>query len=391
MPNHDFYDKTTVPVKNNARHRRTASLRGALLCAIVFLLAILVSVFVISANHKRPPKQPATVTLDLTATYPYDTIPNTPVDGTKPIETETSDLSFIGPPPALTEPDHVFLTVDNTQITRGDLILINGEHPYSFDIPDKQTVFYGNKSSCYTLSGSALSIDSDLFPLFDKMMVDFSSATKCRELLITSGYRTYEDQQSILDARIASMGAEKAAMYVANPGHSEHHTGLAIDMVIFTGGRQYYFPEHEAGAWIIENAPKYGFILRYTAEMSELTGCAEEPWHYRYIGTPHAQLLTDLGLCYEQYVEYLYAFTWEEDRLFIAPDGSTMTDDGFHLPKEGHMVYYVPASTDADTTDIPLPLGYDSYTVSGDNVSGFFVTVDLSSYETPTIELPIID
>lgn len=378
MSNRDFYETTTSSVKKNARYRRASSLTGALICAIVFLLVILVSLFAISLHRESPEETPGAVTLDPNATYPYETIATPPADET--VETEPTDLSFIGPPIALAEPDNVIITVDNTQITRGDLILVNGKNPYSFDIPDKQTVFYGNKSPCYTLSGSALSIDSDLFPLFDQMMIDFSSATGCKELLITSGYRTYEDQQNIMDARIASMGAEKAAMYVANPGHSEHHTGLAIDMVIFTGGRQYYFPEHEAGAWIIENAPKYGFILRYTEEMSALTGCAAEPWHYRYIGTPHAQLVTDLGLCYEQYVEYLYSFTWDEDRLFIAPDGSTTTDDGFDLPAEGHMVYYVPANTESDTTEIPLPRGYDDCTISGDNVGGFFVTVDLTSF-----------
>ena len=389
MSNRDFYESTTSPVKNNDRYRRASSLRGALICAVIFLAVILVSVFVISSNRERPAEDTGAITLDPTATYPYDTIPAETSPET--VVTETTDLSFIGPPPALTEPDSASITVDNTQITRGDLILINGQHPYSFDIPEKQTVFYGNKSPCYKLSLASISIDSDLFPLFDQMMIDFSTATGCKDLLITSGYRTYEDQEEIMASRVASMGAEKAALYVANPGHSAHHSGLALDLGLFIGGRQYYFPEHEMGAWIIENAPKYGFILRYTEEMSALTGCAAEPWHYRYIGTPHAQLVTDLGLCYEQYVEYLYSFTWEEDRLFIAPDGTTTTGDGFHLPAEGHMVYYVPANMEADSTEILLPLGYDVYSVSGDNVGGFFVTVDLTSYAEPTVDAPVID
>ncbi len=374
--NRDFYESTTSPVKDNARYRRNSARTGALLCAILFLTVILICVFVISCNRSEnaPPPQ----TLDPNASYPYETITAPSTD--EPIETEALDLSFIGPPAALTGPDCVYLTVDNAQIKRGDLILINGQTPYSFDTPVKQTVFYGNKSPCYMLNGSAISINSDLFPIFDRMMVDFSNATGCKELLITSGYRTYEDQQKILDNRIASMGAENAAMYVANPGHSEHHSGLAIDMVLFMDGRQYYFPDHEKGAWIIENAPKYGFFLRYTEEMSELTGCAAEPWHYRYIGTPHAQLVTDLGLCYEQYVDYLHSFTWDDEYLFIAPDGSTTTGDGSTLPASGHMVYYVPVNTDANTTEIPLPLGYDGYSISGDNIGGFFVTVDLTSF-----------
>lgn len=363
-------------VKRNARYRRSASVTGALLCAVLFLAVILVALIVMSQNDTEPTPNgilagPASEPI----TYPYETIPADP-----PAEmfvTEATELSFIGPPAILTEPVSVTVTVSNDDIARGDLILVNYEHAYQFPDGEKQTVFYGNKSPAYMLNGISLSIDSDLFPLFDKMLVDFSEATGCKEILITSGYRTYEDQQAIMTSRIASMGEEKAKMYVAEPGHSEHHSGLAVDMVIFTGGRQYYFPEHEAGAWIIENAPNYGFILRYTEEMAELTGCAAEPWHYRYVGTPHARLITGMGLCYEQYVEYLYGFTWAGERLYIAPDGSNSTGDGFTLPEDGYMVYYVPADDGAET-EIPLPPGYENYEISGDNVNGFFVTVALS-------------
>lgn len=363
-------------VKRNARYRRSASVTGALLCAVLFLAVILVALIVMSQNDTEPAPNgilagPASEPI----TYPYETIPADPPAET--FVTEATDLSFIGPPALLTEPVSVTVTVPNTEIARGDLILVNYEHAYQFPDGEKQTVFYGNKSPAYMLNGISLSIDSDLFPLFDQMLVDFSEATGCKEILITSGYRTYEDQQAIMTSRIVSMGEEKAKMYVAEPGHSEHHSGLAVDMVIFTGGRQYYFPEHEAGAWIIENAPDYGFILRYTEEMAELTGCAEEPWHYRYVGTPHARLITDMGLCYEQYVEYLYGFTWAGERLYIAPDGSNSTGDGFTLPEDGYMVYYVPADDGAET-EIPLPPGYENYEISGDNVNGFFVTVALS-------------
>ncbi len=365
-------------IKKNARYRRSSSLIGALVCAILFLSVILVSLFFMSRNEAAPSDTPA-ATPDAeneSAYYPYETIPPVTTENTAILETQ--DLAFIGPPPMLTEPESVLVSIDNTGITRGDLILINKDHPYSFDLPTKQTVFYGNKSPVYTLSGSSISIDAELFPLFDRMLVDFSNATGCKDVLITSGYRTMEDQKSIMASRIASMGEEKARLYVAEPGTSEHHSGLAIDMCIFSDGKQYYFPEHEAGAWIIENAPRYGFILRYTEEMQELTGCAAEPWHYRYIGTPHAQLVTDLGLCYEQYMEYLHGFTWEEERLFVAEDGTTNRGDGFTLPDSGYMIYSVPANAEASKTDIPLPPGYENYEISGDNDIGFIVTVSLS-------------
>ena len=370
-----YHDLGMSSVKRNDRYRRNASVTGALLCAVLFLAVILVALIVISQSDIEPaPNDALTGPASESVVYPYETISASP-----PAETyilQPTDLSFVGPPAILTEPISVTVTVSNEDIARGDLILVNYEHAYQFPDGEKQTVFYGNKSPAYMLNGISLSIDSDLFPLFDKMLVDFSEATGCKEVLITSGYRTYEDQQAIMASRVASMGAEKAAMYVAEPGHSEHHSGLAVDMVIFTGGQQYYFPDHKDGAWIIENAPDYGFILRYTEEMAELTGCAAEPWHYRYVGTPHARLITDMRLCYEQYVEYLYGFTWGGERLYIAEDGTTSIGDGFTLPDSGYMVYYVPAA-DATETEIPLPPGYENYEISGDNVNGFFVTVTL--------------
>ncbi len=365
-------------VKNNARYRRSASITGALVCVILFLSVILVSLFFISRNDPPPADTSAILsgTESGAVTYPYETIPPVTTENTAILESQ--DLAFIGPAAILTEPESVTVSVDNTGITRGNLILINKDHPYSFDLPTKQTLFYGNKSPAYILSGSSLSIDKDLFPLFDQMLVDFSTATGCKDVLITSGYRTMEDQKAIMASRIASMGEEKARLYVAEPGTSEHHSGLAIDMCIFSDGKQYYFPEHEAGAWIIENAPSYGFILRYTEEMQELTGCASEPWHYRYIGTPHAQLITDLGLCYEQYMEYIHGFTWKGERLFVAEDGTTNRGSGFTLPDSGYMIYSVPASTESAMTEIPLPPGYENYEISGDNDIGFIVTVSLS-------------
>lgn len=366
----------TSPVKKNARYRRASSITGALLCAVLFLAVILAALLVISHREPRPDDDFSAIGTAGSVVYPYETIPAAPPMDTA--VTEATDLSFIGPAAPLTEPESVTVSVPNADVARGNLILVNYEHPYRFPEGEKQTVLYGNKSPVYQLNGIALAIDSDIFGIFDQMLVDFSKATGCKEVLITSVYRTYEDQEAIMASRIASMGAEKAAMYVAEPGHSEHHSGLAVDMVIFTGGRQYYFPEHEAGAWIIEHAPEYGFFLRYTEEMAEITGCAAEPWHYRYVGTPHARLIDDSGMCYEQYVEWLRAFSWAGDRLYIAEDGTYSIGSGFTLPESGHMVYYVEADADADETEIPLPPGYDDYEISGDNVNGFFVTVCLS-------------
>ena len=353
------------------KQKRVSSTTGALLCVILFLAAILVSLIVISArNRAEMPQAPLNpdAPLDPSITLPAVT-PN--VD----VLTETYDMAFIGPPAPITEPDSVTVMKDNTEIHTGDLILINRNYPFNFDFEQPQTTLYSNKNRVYQLSTISLSLNSDLVPVFDTLLADFAQATGCKKVLVTSGFRSYQVQKDLYDSRVKSQGQEMADLYVALPGNSEHHAGLAIDMVIFTDGRQYYFPEYEDAAWLIEHAPDYGFILRYTEKMQEITGCASEPWHYRYVGAPHARLITEMDISFEEYHQYLQTFTWNTDRLLILEDGTTDVTDGFRLPEAGHMIYYVPAA-EGDVTYIPVPPDLD-YEISGDNASGFIVTVEL--------------
>lgn len=383
-PQRSQKDRTTAPARPGEyvqanltyRRRRAPAAAGALVYAVLFLMVILVCLFVIVQSRRTDGEPEETRYVPIETTAPgtdTESDGGTIVETTAPIEND--DPAFIGPPSTIRKPEAENVTVENTQIAVGDLILVNYEHPYVFPDSQPQTKLYGNKSSVYMLSRADISLNTSLFPIFDKMIVDFFTATGCSELLVTSGYRTYDFQSELYESRVASQGEEMAALYVAKPGYSEHHAGLAIDMVIFSGGQQYYFPEFDKAAWIIENAPDYGFILRYTEENQEITHCAPEPWHYRYVGTPHARLITDLNLSFEEYHDLLHSYTRDGTRLLIAADGTTSETDGLDLPSEGYMIYYVPAS-DGDTTDVPVPPD-TAYEISGDNESGFLVTVRL--------------
>jgi len=93
------------------------------------------------------------------------------------------------------------------------------------------------------------------------------------------------------------------AMYVAVPGTSEHHTGLAMDIV----GYDYLYGSYPGStmavqAWLAEHCWEYGFILRYTADKTAITGFAPETWHFRYVGTEVSMDMKDSGLCLEEYL-----------------------------------------------------------------------------------------
>ena len=96
----------------------------------------------------------------------------------------------------------------------------------------------------------------------------------------------------------------EAATVVAVPGTSEHHLGLALDIV--DAGYPFLTEEQEetpVQKWLIENSWKYGFILRYPSGKSDITGIIYEPWHYRYVGREVAAEVYASGLCFEEYLD----------------------------------------------------------------------------------------
>lgn len=123
--------------------------------------------------------------------------------------------------------------------------------------------------------------------------------------LICSSYRTQETQQGLYDAQVNDFLAQgysrkeaesMAATIVALPGTSEHQLGLAVDI----NGDTY-----DLYLWLQENSWRYGFIFRYPGNKTDITGVAEEVWHYRYVGKEAAEEIYQQGLCLEEYLERL--------------------------------------------------------------------------------------
>jgi len=126
-------------------------------------------------------------------------------------------------------------------------------------------------------------------------------------LVAISGYRSWGQQQAIYKRKIASTGSvAKAGLLVAPPGASEHQLGLAMDIGI-KGNRSLaqHFGETNEGKWVTENAHRFGFIIRYGAEWTKVTGYSYEPWHIRYVGPEHAKRLQEMNIPLDTYAEQL--------------------------------------------------------------------------------------
>ena len=121
-------------------------------------------------------------------------------------------------------------------------------------------------------------------------------------ITIVSGYRSYEYQDKLFSDYVINKGLDYALMCSAKPGHSEHQTGLAIDV---EGSNKDYnsFENSKEFNWMKTNAHKYGFILRYPKGKEQITGFKYEPWHYRYVGKKVANFIYTNNLTLEEYLD----------------------------------------------------------------------------------------
>lgn len=118
---------------------------------------------------------------------------------------------------------------------------------------------------------------------------------------LISGYRSYTEQQKVYSGYVRSDGQSKADTYSARPGHSEHQTGLAIDLGSGSCDLQVCFADTKAGKWLAAHAHEYGFIIRYEEGKEHLSGYQYEPWHLRYVGNELAKKLRDSNQTMEQF------------------------------------------------------------------------------------------
>ena len=123
-------------------------------------------------------------------------------------------------------------------------------------------------------------------------------------LIINSSYRTYAEQQQVYDFYKDSRGTTYADSIAARPGYSEHQTGLSLDIFSTEYTTTSNFKDSPAHEWLVNNAYKYGFIQRYKEDSEELTGFAEEAWHWRYVGVEAATYLHEHDITFDEYYTY---------------------------------------------------------------------------------------
>ncbi|MBQ9468526.1 MAG: D-alanyl-D-alanine carboxypeptidase family protein [Clostridia bacterium] len=299
---------------------------------------------------------------------------DTPTPTPAPTLTPYSDPDF-GPLPAgvgtevMTEED----------LHKGALLLINSEHPYD---PAKVTglvnAFEQSRKVAFKdylrFMNTGLMANADLVTALQRLQHAMRVETGTnKDLVLRASYMTAaEIEKARDDAKYAFCPGD-------DPTGSEHGAGLSANVAFIGNGLTYRLYDGGAGSesnYVKLNAARFGLITRYTKIKSSVTGHEEEKDHLRYVGIPHALYMEAHGLCLEEYLEALKAYTPDE-RL-------TVTD------RDGYVwsIYYVAASG-TGKTEVPVPGGV-VYSISGNNYDGFIVTVKaawdgaLSGDDAPT-------
>jgi len=175
-------------------------------------------------------------------------------------------------------------------------------------------------------------------------MFDEARAAGFSGLFVSSGFKGLDEQERLYD--------NGRNVFALPPGYSEHHTGLAVD-IMATGVSQVQLAGSEQGRWMAENSWRFGLILRYPEDKQDVTGVPFEPWHFRYVGKAHAYFMFQNRVVLEEYIE------------MVRNDGVVFDFNGVE-----HFVLH----TNAQNGIIEVPDGMD-FSIYTDNLGGFIIMV----------------
>lgn len=253
------------------------------------------------------------------------------------------------------DPKEETILIPAASMGEGNLILVNREHVYSFPASTSHLVNIYNsqevaktRGKYYLLSGDKLRMEKNAYQALNKMLTTFSQTSGLSNVLMTSAYRSYDDQ---------------AGLHSSTPaGYSDSHTGLSCALrVMDNAGNTLDLKDSDSYEWIYNNCYKYGFVVRYPDDKDTITGVSSYNYYFRYVGYVHAYIMKQNNFCLEEYIDYLRGYPMNGTHLTLTADDGT-----------GYEIYYVAATGTQTSVTVPTDR---PYTLSGDNVSGYIVTV----------------
>ena len=271
-----------------------------ILVAVGALLVVILTIVLLARPKKPPTDGPTipTVAVSTTTTVTTKTVTTTPVEETTTTEEETTTTED---ETTATETVETTAAPQNYDDGSWNLLLVNPWNSLSEAwVRDESNLVYASNGEY---------VDYRIVDQLNAML----EAGAEYGLYVTSGYRDYDTQVYLYNNKVDRVMAAEGCSYeealdiaateVARPGTSEHHTGLAVDLLHNECWElEEYWEDSAAFDWMMEHCADYGFILRYPKSSQHITGVIYEPWHYRYVGVEAAQAIMSQGITLEEYL-----------------------------------------------------------------------------------------
>ncbi|MBR6050251.1 MAG: D-alanyl-D-alanine carboxypeptidase family protein [Clostridia bacterium] len=334
-----------TPRTKGGNKKRRVNKDGVLTLLFVALIAIIVIVLIVflvkaiassgDPSKTTEPSQTATTPAQTTATDPSSTSSTAPTGTTQSGGVE----------------GYAAISLSQSGVFNGPLVIINETNQYTIPTGDDNTLtsLYnqpGFKTS-YRLKNSHVALRYEIIEQFASMInmlkSRFASTSLAEDYLLITNAGTVNDPSAVLDYS------------------DENISGYSFDIRVYitsTGKNRILNKDEQA--WLADNCAKYGFVLRYEEGKEDTTGVIADLYHFRYVGIPHSTYMKANGLCLEEYVSLIKNYTYKSP-LTITSGAKT------------YDVYYVKLAGPATTAYVPTGA---VYTVSGNNVDGFIITVE---------------
>lgn len=206
---------------------------------------------------------------------------------------ERESTGWVVPNPELTEFLYPRLA---TEFPHSTWLIVNKNRPLN-PIDFAPTDLRAVKSSSSLDNSRELRLTDAAATALERM-ADQMHSERAGQMFVNSAYRTYDYQGELFLQKIDQYGEAEALLRSAKAGYSEHQTGLAVDVSVPAQGCAIMacFGDTVGGMWIAENSWRFGYVIRYEQETSEITGYTYEPWHLRYIGVALAKKYHESGM-----------------------------------------------------------------------------------------------
>lgn len=245
------------------------------------------------------------------------------------------------------------IQLEQSDIYKGNLILVNQTFPLK-DTYRKEAEELIAADTAYP----HILMDVRAAAVLSLLIHDIDGRGK---IIPVSGYRTFAEQKQLYMDSLACYGEVFTKKYVAFPNTSEHQTGLAIDLSEERNEIDFIcpaFPESGICQTFRERAVKYGFIQRYPSGKEAITGISPEPWHFRYVGYPHSEIIKNQNFTLEEYTVFLKQFHCQTEPYRAGDKTEVFYVD---LHKQNTAVIQIPE--------------HMLYQISGDNADGCIITL----------------